>query len=121
MQVIDPIARAVRSLIQKRGGPVSMVVEKKGVYNVATSSVEAVRKLYTPQAIVLDAKEALSPASLIRAGDKQLFILPDDSIPRPTTVETEFKIQGEIYKVYLVRELNPNGLKAIYYEVYVRR
>lgn len=121
MQKIDPIVRAVLNLLKTRGGPVSMVVNKAGVYNPETSSTDVVVKTFTPLALVQDAKVTLASQALVKEGDKQIFIRPDEGTPKPTPGETEFKIQGEYLRVYLVREVNPSGTDVIYYEVFARK
>jgi len=119
--MIDPVVRTVANLIKLRGGPLKMSIATTGVYNPDTSTVDNVVVDYTVQALVLDAKESLAMGSLVKAGDKQVFIKPDPVNPKPEQGTTELTISGEVFKVYLVKPLNPSDSKVIYYEVYARR
>lgn len=121
MQRIDPIVRTVANLIKHRGGQIGMVVTKAGVYDPETSSVSTQTMCYMPVGISLDAKESLATGSLIKVGDKQVFMKPDSNIPAPDQTSTELRIDGDNWKVYLVKPMNPSGSQVIYYEIYARR
>lgn len=121
MQRIDPVVRAVLNLLKTRGGPITMLSNKSGVYDPLTQTVGVVSKSHTVQGIVDEAKVTFASQGLVKEGDKHIFMRPDENTPNPTTGDTEFKIKGETFRAYLVNEVNPSGDNVIYFEVFARR
>jgi len=119
--MIDPIVRTINNLMQLRGGPVDLVATTPGVYNPDTSQVDTQVVTVTVRGLVFDAKESVSPNSLIRAGDKQVFIQPQQDMPIPVPMSVELVYGGSRYSVVVVEELNPTGANVLLYELIVRR
>lgn len=123
--MIDPIVRTVMNLMRQFGGDMELTTEMgEPVYDPTTSTVELQERAWTVRAIVFDylpkhAGVGLETNSLIRAGDKQVWIMPGD-FPGPEAKKSSVIIKGVKYTIQVIKELDPTGSNVIVYECYAR-
>lgn len=118
--MLDPIARTIANLIRTRGGEFTMTNRTSGAYNPATSSVSTVVETFTVRGIVFEARESTSANSLIRVGDKQVFIKADPQVPAPDAATGELVYKGKPHRIVWLKELNPSGSLPLMYELFIR-
>lgn len=118
--MIDPIARTIANLIRMRGGVATLVVKTAGVYDPATSKSITTEDSYDIKHITFNAKDSISPNSLIRSGDRQMFVQAEDSFPAPEAATGTVILNGQTFKIISANPLNPSGVKALMYELILR-
>lgn len=124
MAAFDPFIRTVSDMMRRFGGNGVLEVTKGGVYNPETSSVEPQVIEYAMRAMIFDYVPRMDGAgvenkSLIRNGDKQMFVKTDPELPAPEAND-RITFGGITYAVIVAKELNPSGSAPIYYELYLR-
>jgi hypothetical protein len=122
--MIDPIARTVFSLMSKFGGPATLVSKATSEYdpntstNVITETTKQLRVMvfdYIPKFTGMGTENG----SLIRAGDKQVFVSPSPGLVFQSSTDA-IMWQGKKYDIVAVKELNPSGTKVLLFEIFVR-
>lgn len=124
MAGLDPIIRTVLNMITRYGGTSVLTVSSPGTYDVSTSSVIEINTDYTVKMIAFDYFQKVSGMNteintLIRNGDKQVFMLPEAN-PRPTPAVDSLVYNGIRHSIVSVKDLNPSGSQSILYELYIR-
>ena len=123
-QVLDPVSKTALNMLTKYGGYSTLVSNTYSSYDDSTSIAAKVTKKYQVKTLAFDylTKHSGSTAdanSLIRAGDKQIFLLPSVA-PAPVAVVDSLIHNGRVYNIVFVKDLNPSGSKSILYELFVR-
>ena len=115
----------VNTFLIEFGGPAVFVRVNAGVYDPILSKVTQTEFLYNTTAIMMDyikKDEGVKDRenSLIRSGDKQVFIRPILNGPYPKQGVDFIEMAGVRRKIVSVKEVNPSGLEPIFFELYVR-
>lgn len=120
----DPFNRVVLNMVTKYGGYSTLNVASAGSYDATTSRVVETNVQYQIRTLKFDYipkkdGETTMPNTLIRSGDKQLFVLPSTApIPNPKTDEVIY--QGVRHSIITVKELNPSGSNLMLIELFIR-
>ena len=122
---LNPIVRTVSNMIIRYGGVCTLVVTRPGDYDYDTSSCPVVTTNYPVKMISFDYNQRMSgvgveDSSLIRNGDKQLFMMLSPGQPVPSPGNDSIIFKGIKHNVITVKDINPSGLKSYVLEVYCR-
>lgn len=101
------------------------LIKTTSVYDPDTSENIVTEKRYTMQAIPLDYINKNEGAgtnvqTLIRSGDKQVFIRPNRFVTSIDPSADTLKIGNIVYKIVTVKEVNPTSSDVLYYELFAR-
>lgn len=101
------------------------LIKTTSVYVPETSENIVTEKRYTMQAIPLDyinKNEGVgtNAQTLIRSGDKQVFIKPSRYVTDIDPSADMLQMGSKIYKIITVKEMNPTLSDVLYYELFVR-
>lgn len=118
--MIDPIVRTIANLMRMRGGVATLVVKTAGVYDPATSKSVTIEDKYQITHITFNAKDSISPNSLIRTGDRQMFVKATGLFPAPEAATGTVILAGQTFKIVSANPLNPSGVSALMYELILR-
>lgn len=124
MSAFNPFLRVVSDMMRRFGGDGTMLKISGGVYDPITSTMSSAESEYPIRAMLFDYVprldgSGLEKSSLIRNGDKQLFIKPDEGMPAPEPHD-KITFGGITYSVIVVKALDPSGSQPIYYELFLR-
>ncbi len=77
------------------------------------------------KAIVLDyinkfEGSAQQQNTLIRTGDKQVFLYPSQYVKDIDPTSDKLQLGSKVYDIVVVKEMNPNLSNTLYWELYVR-
>ncbi len=122
---MDSFNRVVQNMMTRWGGPATVVIVGASTYDPTTSESAPAESIYPVSAIQLDytlqsnGQQAM-PGTLIRSGDKQVFIQPTDILP-DLKAERDFIVLGATrYRVVTSKALNPSQSSLYLYELFVR-
>lgn len=123
---LDPFIRVVMNMMQRYGATGSLLVAGPGTYNPATLKTEPQIvshpvKMITMEFIQMSSGVKNKAGSMIKEGDKQVFMQPDETIPVPRPEIDKITYKGVQHSIVSFKELNPSGNKAVLYELYVRQ
>ena len=101
------------------------LIKTTSVYVPETSENIVTEKRYTMQAIPLDyinKNEGVSTnaQTLIRSGDKQVFIKPSKYVTDIDPSADMLQMGSKVYKIITVKEMNTTLSDVLYYELFVR-
>ena len=124
MSAFNPFLRVVSDMMRRFGGDGTMLRIVNGTYDPDTSTMMPAETTYPIRAMIFDYiprldGSGLEKSSLIRNGDKQLFIKTDPVVPAPEPND-KITFGGVTYSVVVVKSLDPSGAQPIYYELYLR-
>jgi hypothetical protein len=96
-----------------------------GGYDVNTSEGIVNLTEYPIRAIPFDYVNKFQGTStqdgtLIRTGDKQVFIKPSQYVASINPESDKLRMNGTVYKIITVKEFNPTLDNVLYYELFVR-
>lgn len=122
---LNPIVRTVSNMILRYGGECTVIVPTEGAYNYETSSVDIIETPYIVKMIAFDYLQRLAGTgaesnSLIRNGDKQIFMMLAAGQPLPNPVTDSVVYKGIKHNIITVKDINPSGLKSYILEVFCR-
>ncbi len=122
---LDPIVRTVYNMMKYRGGTSILVVPTLGDYDPATSSASNIEESFEVKTIKFDYLqkrdgETSQTNSLIRDGDKQVWMQPDTFAPKPEAKKHSLIFNGVKHNIITVKEVNPSGCNPIIYELFIR-
>lgn len=122
--MVDPIVKTVVDMMKRRGGDAQFISSGVPTYDPATSTAISGEVIYPVRALVFDyvAKSlgmGVQGDSLVRSGDKQVFIQPSN-FPRPIAKVDSFMYQGSRFSVIVAKEINPSGDNVLLHELHVR-
>ena len=122
--MVDPIVKTVTDMMKRRGGDAKLIVAGVPTYDTATSLVTSAEVAYPVRALVFDYVQksmgmGVQGDSLVRSGDKQVFIKPSD-FPRPVAKVDSFLYQGSKFSIIVAKEINPSGSDVLLHELHVR-
>jgi hypothetical protein len=126
MLPVDPIARTVLMMMARSGGDATLVAPTgEPVYDPETSTVVSPQASYPIRVLVFDyilktQGIGTMDSTLIRSGDKQVFVKPSPDVPTPKARIDSIIFQGHKYNIVVVKELNPSGSNVVLYELYAR-
>lgn len=123
---LDPFIRVVMNMMQRYGATGSLVVTGPGAYNAATLKTEPQVvahpvKMITMEFIQMSSGVKNRAGSMVKEGDKQVFIQPDETVPVPRPEIDKIIYKGIQHSIVTFKELNPSGDRAVLYELYVRQ
>ncbi len=103
----------------------STLIKSTSVYDPNTSENVVTEKRYAMKAIVLDyinRLEGIAQQSntLIRTGDKQVFLYPSQYVKDIDPTSDKLQIGNKVYDIVVVKEMHPNLSNTLYWELYVR-
>ncbi len=122
----NPFLRVVSDMMRKFGGNGTLeVFTGTSSYDPETSTMVVAKRSYTIRAMMFDYVprkdgQNLENGSLVRSGDKQLFIKPDTTHPAPKVGTDMIVFGGKRYGIVAIKELNTSGGTTVYYELYIR-
>ena len=119
------LARAVANIMRIHGGDSLLRRVTGGAYNVETSTMATSVAHVTVRTVVMDYTQRMSglgvEKTLIRAGDKQVFMVPVEGQPAPQASRDTLVLGGEDFAIITVKEINPSGTKPYAYEILARQ
>lgn len=131
--MIDAFDEVVYNMMQDFGTTAYVIVTTHEEYDADTSENIVTQENYKVKAVFFDYLDKNSGVSaekntLIRSGDKQVFIQPPHktetgiTLPHLDPSKDTLKIGNKIYKIVAVKEYNTTMSKSgcILYEAYVR-
>lgn len=126
MNILDPVYRTVLQMMAARGGDGTLIAKGIPEYDPTTSSATSTDINYPVRVLVFDyiqkqAGLATENNSLIRTGDKQVFIKPYEGLPSPTAKDFTLVLKEVPYSVITVKEVNPSNANVYLYELFVRQ
>lgn len=94
-------------------------------YNPATSESNEIVSSFPVRIIPFDYMNknegtGTDSNTLIKTGDKQVFVLPDESFGSIDPTTDTLRIGDIIYNVITVKEMNPTASNIWYHELFVR-
>ena len=122
--MVDPIVKTVTDMMKRRGGDAQFVSSGVPIYDPVTSAAVSTEVIYPVRALVFDYVQkslgmGVQGDSLVRSGDKQVFIKPS-GFPRPIAKVDSFMYQGSRFSVIVAKEINPSGDNVLLHELHVR-
>lgn len=124
---LDPIIRTISNMMSRFGGTSTLTVTtSESSYDYDTSTSEEVVTDYPVQSIAFDyiqKKDGIGSGegnTLIRSGDKQIFIKPYPSLPLPNPRTDNVTYKGTVYTIVTVKDYNPSGVQSVLYELFIR-
>lgn len=101
------------------------LIKTTSTYNPATSESIVTESRFTMQAIPFDYINKFQGASqqtgtLIRSGDKQVFLKPIPSVIDIDPTADKLQIGSKVYDIITVKECNPTLTDSLYWELFVR-
>lgn len=101
------------------------LIKTTSVYDDATSENIVTEKRYTMQAMPFDyinknEGSGTNSGTLIRSGDKQVFVKPNKYVKDIDPSADTLQIGTKIYRIITVKEVNPTLTDVLYYELFVR-
>lgn len=123
--MLDPLVRGVLNMMRQFGGMATLVVDGEAEYNYETSKVEKTTQEYQVRVIAQDYIQktsgiATQAGGLVQTGDKQFFIVPDETVPAPRPGVDSIIFGGRKWTALTFKDYNPSGSKSYLYEVYAR-
>lgn len=122
--ILDPIARTVLNLMKTKGGISYLQIKTASVYDPATSTtLPGTLEEFETRTIALDyypkfAGETTTDGTLIKAGDKQIFMHPA-GVPKPKRGDVVLHA-GQKFTIVTVKDFNPSGANSYLYEIFAR-
>lgn len=110
--------------VQQWGGTATLI-KTSSVYDPNTSENVVTTSTFTMQAMVFDYLnkfEGLTTQAntLIKTGDKMVYLKPNSLVTSIDPSADKLQIGSTIYKIITLKEMNPNGVNPLYYELFVR-
>lgn len=101
------------------------LIKTTSVYDDATSENIVTEKRYSMQAMPFDYINKNEGAStlgntLIRSGDKQVFIKPNKFVKDINPAADTLQLGTKVFRIVTVKEINPTMCDVLYYELFVR-
>jgi len=124
--MIDPLIRTVLTMMSRYGGDARLVVDTgESTYDPETSKTTSAIKEYNIRVLAQDYIQKTSGittqlGTLVKTGDKQFFIQPDEDVPMPRPGVDFIVFEGKQWTVTTIKDYNPSGAKSYVYEVYAR-
>ncbi len=105
-------AASATKLIAKKGQVICHTRNTEGTYDPATSGVTSTSTTKSRSGVVLDFNpgETNVRGTLIKTGDKRLLLAPLPDV----SMQDTFTIQGVLYSVVSIGEVNPAGTRILY-------
>ncbi len=124
MAALDPFIRTVLNMMNMFGGDSILVVSSEGAYNPQTSSVSRTETQHAIKTLAFDYiqkhdGESVMSNTLIRSGDKQLYVQPS-TFPRPRAKTDSVIYKGIKHSIVTIKEINPSGTSIVLYELFIR-
>lgn len=122
----NTLLRTVGQMMQRFGGDATLVVDSgDSTYDPETSTTVSSVKSYPIRVLAFDYIQRLSgmtvqDGTLIKTGDKQVFIKPDSKVPTPRIGVDKITFEGRNWTVLALKAHNPSGTMPYVYEAYVR-
>lgn len=123
---LDPIVRTINNILTRYGGTCIVTINiDDGEYDYATSTAVISKTDYTVQMIAFDYIQRMQGIgsetnTLIRSGDKQLFIKQTAGMPLPNPATDSVIYNGTRFNIITVKDVNPSGASSFVLEVFVR-
>ncbi len=124
--VHDPLVRGILLMMRQFGGLATLVVDTGNEqYDYETSKTIKSIQEYPIKVIAQDyiqkaAGITTTAGGLVKTGDKQFFIVPDETVPAPRTGVDHIIFEGKKWTPIAFKDYNPSGVKSYLYEVYAR-
>lgn len=112
------VASIVDTQLRFFGQEVTLKYKRSGDYNPATGTVTVTETIQAAAGIVFDYGNKNIDGTLIKAGDKQLYLSPS-GITAPEVNDTAV-VEGVTYTIAMVKSLSPSGTPTLY-ECTIRR
>ena len=122
----DPWLSVVSNMIGRFGGPGQLIKRPaNNSYNPSTGKVVNVPISYSVKIIAFDFLQKKDGDSamtntLIKSGDKQIYMQFDSTVPTPVAHVDELVYAGNTFEIITVKQLNPSGSNVVYTEMYIR-
>ncbi len=125
MGAYDGILASVTRMIARYGGPGQFIHNAVGVYDPSVGTATATQTAYPVSLVAFDFLQkkdgdAGQGNTLIRSGDKEIYMTSNVLLPRPVPKADSIIYTGRKYSIVTVKELNPSGLVSIVYQLFIR-
>jgi hypothetical protein len=107
------------------GGTCVVSIITEGPYDLETSTVPIIRSDYTCKSIAFDYLQRMQGIgfetnTLVRSGDKQIFVKMVDGMPLPTPGTDSITYMGKKMNIVTVKDYNPSGNYSYVLEIFAR-
>ncbi len=123
---LNPIVRTINNILTRYGGTcIVTILTDDGGYNFDTSTAIINKTDYTVQMIAFDYIQRMQgtgsePNTLIRSGDKQVFVKQIAGMPMPNPATDSVIYNGKKYNIVTIKDLNPSGVSSFVLEMFIR-
>lgn len=125
MAAYDQLIQTVNNLIGQFGGPATLMLSVAPPYDPTTGTAAAQVDNYAVQVIAFDFLQkkdgdGMQGGTLIESGDKMVYMMAADYVPRPDPKTTTLLWCGRQYSILTVKEMNPSGSVKVCTELFIR-
>ena len=122
----DPFLSVVSNLIGRFGGTAQLIHRPaNNVYDPTSGKVTAIPISYNVRIVAFDFLQKRDGDStmtntLVKAGDKQIYMQFDSTVPTPIAHVDELVYAGNTFQIITVKQLNSSGSNVVYTEMFIR-
>jgi hypothetical protein len=124
---LDPFVRVVTNMMRRFGGPSTLIYKgESGEYDPSQSGPQTTDVEFPVRTITFDYIQKVEgvgtkTGSMIQDGDKQVYMQPSASVPRPRPEIDKIVYKNTTYSIVSVKEMDVTGSTVILYELCIRQ